>query len=83
MSQPITLFWCPSTRAARALWMIEELAIPYELVKIDLRDEESRSNADFQAATRGCTQRHKTTLNDTKRGTSTALSRGLMYAEYR
>jgi len=50
MSDKITLFWCPKTRAARALWMIEELSVPYELVKMDLRDEKSRSHPDFKTA---------------------------------
>ena len=31
------LYWCPQTRAIRALWLLEELGVPYELVKVDVR----------------------------------------------
>ncbi len=44
------LFWCPRTRAFRALWMVEEVGQPYELVTIDIRDEAAKTNPDFQAA---------------------------------
>lgn len=46
----IQLYWCPRTRASRALWLIEELGEPFELVEVDLRDAESRSNPDFLSA---------------------------------
>ena len=45
----ITLFWCPRTRAMRSLWMLEECNADYELVKIDIRDETSRSQPNFLA----------------------------------
>ena len=32
------LFWCPRTRSLRALWLLEELGVPYERVFIDIRD---------------------------------------------
>jgi glutathione S-transferase len=31
------LYWCPQTRAIRALWLLEELGVPYDLVKVDVR----------------------------------------------
>jgi glutathione S-transferase len=31
------LFWAPKSRAARALWMMEETGAPYERVHIDIR----------------------------------------------
>jgi glutathione S-transferase len=36
MAKP-RLYWCPQTRAIRALWLLEELGLPYELVKVDVR----------------------------------------------
>ena len=32
------LFWCPKTRAARAVWLLEEAGLDYERVLIDIRD---------------------------------------------
>ena len=46
----IKLYWCPRTRAFRALWLLEEAAVAYERVRIDLRDETSRANPDFRRA---------------------------------
>ena len=34
------LYWCPKTRAVRAVWMLEELGVPYERVFIDIGGEE-------------------------------------------
>jgi glutathione S-transferase len=36
------LYWCERTRAVRAIWMMEELGVPYELVRIDIRNEQVR-----------------------------------------
>lgn len=44
------LYWCERTRAVRAAWMLEELGVPYELVRIDIRNEQSRADAAFRAA---------------------------------
>jgi glutathione S-transferase len=46
----VKLYWCPKTRAVRALWMLEELGQPYERVLIDIRDPAARSDAAFRAA---------------------------------
>ncbi|PCI62460.1 MAG: glutathione S-transferase [Kordiimonadales bacterium] len=46
----IKLFWCPQTRAARALWMMEELGVEYELVKTDIRAEEDPNRAELLTA---------------------------------
>lgn len=46
----ITLYWCPRTRASRTLWLLEELGQPFNVHRIDLRDEEARNNAGFRAA---------------------------------
>lgn len=44
------LFWCPRTRASRAVWLLEEAGVAYERVLIDLRDAEAKKDAAFQAA---------------------------------
>lgn len=44
------LFWCPKTRAARAVWMLEELGRPYERVLVDIRDDSQRRDPGFVAA---------------------------------
>lgn len=46
----ITLFWCPQTRASRALWMLEELGEPFEVRMIDVRDPENIGDTDFAKA---------------------------------
>ncbi|MDX1384389.1 MAG: glutathione S-transferase, partial [Thermoanaerobaculia bacterium] len=44
------LFWCPQTRAARAVWMLEELGRPYERVLVDIRDSEAPRDPEFALA---------------------------------
>src|SRR5580698_11617826 len=44
------LYWCPKTRAVRALWMLEEAGVPFELVRIDIRDETAKSDPAFREA---------------------------------
>lgn len=44
------LYWCPQTRAARAVWLLEEAAVPYERVHIDIRNPEARQDPAFRAA---------------------------------
>jgi glutathione S-transferase len=46
----IKLYWAPKTRAIRALWMLEETGVPFERVRIDIRDQTSKSDAAFRAA---------------------------------
>ena len=46
----IKLYWCPRTRAARALWMLEELGQPFEVAQIDIRDEKSTADPGFRMA---------------------------------
>ena len=43
------LYWCPKTRAVRALWMLEELGVPYERVSIDIRDPSAKALPSFRA----------------------------------
>ena len=44
------LFWCPQTRALRAMWMLEEAGVDYERVLIDIRDPDAPRDPDFGAA---------------------------------
>ena len=44
------LFWCPKTRASRAVWMLEEAGLAYERVLVDLRDRTAERDPDFLAA---------------------------------
>jgi glutathione S-transferase len=44
------LYWCPKTRALRALWLLEEAGIAYERVLIDIRDDLAKSDAAFRRA---------------------------------
>ena len=44
------LYWCPKTRAIRALWMLEELGVPFERVFIDIRDAKAKADPAFRAA---------------------------------
>jgi glutathione S-transferase len=43
------LYWCPKTRAVRAVWLLEELEVPYERVLINIRDEAAQNDAGFRA----------------------------------
>ena len=44
------LFWCPKTRAQRAVWMLEETGLDYERVTIDVGDPEAPRDPAFLAA---------------------------------
>lgn len=44
------LFWCPRTRSLRALWLLEELGVPYERVFIDIRDPGMTRDPEFKLA---------------------------------
>lgn len=40
------LYWSPKTRAVRAIWMLEETGVDYELEQIDIRSPNRRDSAD-------------------------------------
>ena len=44
------LFWAPQTRSTRAVWMLEEAGVEYELQHIDVRDGGRQDDVDFRAA---------------------------------
>ena len=44
------LFWCPKTRASRAVWLLEEAGVDYAIERVDLRDETAKDPAGFSAA---------------------------------
>ncbi|MDJ0905890.1 MAG: glutathione S-transferase family protein [Woeseiaceae bacterium] len=44
------LYWAPQTRSARALWMLEEAGINYELELIDIRAAERDDSDEFLEA---------------------------------
>ena len=46
----IKLYWCPQTRSSRILWLLEEMDQPFEVRFIDIRNPESKSDAEFRSA---------------------------------
>ena len=46
----IRLFWHTRTRAARAVWMLEEAGVHYERVFVDIANQDARRSAAFLAA---------------------------------
>ena len=50
MKELMKLFWAPQTRSSRAVWMLEEAGVEYELEHIDIRDGGRQANVDFRAA---------------------------------
>ena len=46
----IKLYWCPLTRASRAMWLLEEIGCDYELVHVDVMGGDSRDDPAFRAA---------------------------------
>lgn len=44
------LYWAPQTRSFRAVWMLEEAGIEYELEHIDIHDAGRQDDAAFRAA---------------------------------
>lgn len=44
------LYWAPQTRSQRAIWMLEEAGVDYEMELVDIRAAERKDSADFLAA---------------------------------
>lgn len=44
------LYWAPQTRSSRALWLLEEAGVDYELELVDIRDPHRTDSDEFRAA---------------------------------
>ncbi|MGB5257691.1 MAG: glutathione S-transferase family protein [Woeseiaceae bacterium] len=44
------VFWAPQTRSTRALWMLEEAGIDYDMQLIDIRSPDRKDSEEFLAA---------------------------------
>ena len=44
------LYWAPQTRSSRAVWMLEEAGVDYEIEAVDIRAAERRDSDEFRAA---------------------------------
>jgi len=44
------LFWAPQTRSTRAIWMLEEAGIDYEMELVDIRSTDRKDSDEFLAA---------------------------------
>ncbi len=44
------LFWAPQTRSQRAIWMLEEAGLEYEMELVDIRAEKRKDSREFLAA---------------------------------
>ena len=44
------LYWAPQTRSSRAVWMLEEAGLDYEIERVDIRDPGREDAAEFRAA---------------------------------
>ena len=44
------LFWAPQTRSQRAIWMLEEAGVDYEMERIELGSAERADSSEFLAA---------------------------------
>lgn len=44
------LFWSPQTRSSRAVWLLEEAGVDYELEHIDIRSSDRKDSREFRSA---------------------------------
>ncbi|MDH4126801.1 MAG: glutathione S-transferase family protein [Gammaproteobacteria bacterium] len=44
------LYWAPQTRSARAVWMLEEAGVDYDVEVVDIRNPARQDSAEFRAA---------------------------------
>ena len=44
------LYWSPQTRSTRALWMLEEAGVDYELELVEIRNPQREDSKEFRAA---------------------------------
>lgn len=46
----LKLYWAPRTRSSRAVWMLQEAGVDYQVELVDIRDPGRIDSADFRAA---------------------------------
>lgn len=44
------VYWAPQTRSTRAIWMLQEAGIDYDMERVDIRSEDRNDSAEFLAA---------------------------------
>lgn len=44
------LFWAPQTRSIRAIWMLEEAGLQYDMEEIGIRDDDRKDSNEFRGA---------------------------------
>ena len=44
------LFWAPQTRSTRAIWMLEEAGLHYDMEEIGIRDDDREDSNEFRGA---------------------------------
>ena len=44
------LYWAPQTRSVRAVWMLEEASVEYEIERVDIGDPNRQDSPEFRAA---------------------------------
>ena len=44
------LYWAPQTRSSRAVWMLEEAGVDYDIELVNIREPGREDSADFRAA---------------------------------
>ena len=44
------VFWAPQTRSSRAIWMLEEAQVDYDMELVDIRSPDRKDSDDFLAA---------------------------------
>ncbi|MGB5448086.1 MAG: glutathione S-transferase [Woeseiaceae bacterium] len=44
------IFWAPQTRSTRAIWMLEETGVKYEMELVDIRSPDRKNSKEFLAA---------------------------------
>ncbi len=44
------VYWAPQTRSTRAIWMLEEVGIDYEMERVDIRSSDRKDSDEFLAA---------------------------------
>ena len=44
------LYWAPQTRSSRAVWMLQEAGVDYEIATVDIRADDRHDSDEFRAA---------------------------------